>query len=277
MASTHTLDLSMEEAIERLQPDRTPPRNDLASVSNESSREWDLNTPFKEAARLAEVGWREHIEDVEAYLHKVKDVLRESWGTALDVCGEAVDVGAFLEGIPECMLSFAAPETKAVRIVAAISARSSADAPRLLNRGIAIAAAVYALQCTGTPVSLVVGDWVSGNGEQFRNTVEVNPYGDYIDAGRLAFWLGHPAALRRCMFRYQEQQPAGVRHTFGFYSGGGYGRLTDPPAGSEDGEGAVYVPFPETSALSDYETPERAFKTITDILASKGITLNVRV
>ena len=277
MPDTHTLDLTMEEAIERLQPGRRPERNDLASVNNSSGREWDLNTPFEKAAELAEFGWREHIADVEAYLHKVKDVLRESWGTELDVCGEAVDIGAFLEGVPECMLSFSVPQTKAVRIVAAITARCDADAPRLLNRGIAIAAAVYALQCTGTPVSLVVGDWVSEGSNRFRNTVEVNPYGDYIDAGRIAFWLAHPAALRRCMFRFQEQEPDNVRRTFGFHSGGGYGKPTDPPPNSEELEGVVYIPFPETSGLSAYETPERAFKTIAEILASKGVTLNVKV
>ncbi|MEY4702053.1 MAG: phage Whirlwind [Pseudomonadota bacterium] len=276
MTETRRIDLTMEEAIARLRPDQRPQRDDLASANSSSRIDWDLNTPFDRAAELAEFGWRERVGDVEAYLSEIKDVLRESWATELDVTGEAVDIGAFLEGVPECMLSFSVPQTQAVRIVASISARCSADAPRLLNRGIAIAAVVYALQCSGTPVSLAVGDWVSGHGQTFRNTVEVNPYGDYIDAGRLAFWLGHPAALRRCMFRYQEQEPDHVRQTFGFHSGGGYGTPTDPSSESEGMEGVVYIPFPETSRLSDYETPERAFRTIRDLLATKGITLQLR-
>lgn len=276
MKHTHADDLTMDEAISRLQPAKKPRREDLASVDNSSSMDWDLNTPFLKAAELAEFGWRERIPDIEAYLLKVKDVLNNSWETALDVSGEAVDVGAFLEGTPECMLSYTVPQTQAVRIVAGISARAGADAPRLLNRGIAIAAAVYALQCSGTPVSLTVGDWITGGDQLFRNTVEVNPFGDYIDAGRLAFWLGHPAALRRCMFRFQEQQSSEIRSTFGFYSGGGYGRPTDPPEDSADLHGAVYIPFPETSDLANYATPERAFQTVRELLASKGITLNMR-
>lgn len=276
MEPKYKLDLSMDEAIARLQPGSRPGRNDLASSQNSASRDWDLNTPFEKAADLAEFGWRERVDDVEAYLLQIKDVLRDSWSTELDVSGEAVDVGAFLEGTPECMLSFTVPQAKAVRIVASITARCDADAPRLLNRGIAIAAAVYALQCGGSPVSLTVGEWITGGGEMFRNTVEVNPYGDYIDPGRLAFWLAHPAALRRCMFRYQEQEPEQVRRLFGFHSGGGYGRPADAPADSTDLEGAVYIPFPETSELSKYETPERAFQTIKEILAAKGIELHIK-
>ncbi len=279
MAIEHLIHLSMEEALSRLQPGREP-NGSLSSADHASSRDWDLSTGFNAAVELAEGGWREKIPEVERCLSMVQRLVRESWSTQLDVAGECVDIGAYLEGEPECMLNYVVPDTKSVRIIASISARCSADAPRLFNRGIAIAAAVYALQCSGVPVSLAVGEWVSdensGSNRSIHETlVEVNPFGDYIDAGRLAFWLAHPAALRRCFFRFQEQQPENIRRYYGFLSSGGYGYPLDPPPIENDGVATAFIPFPETTALEDYETPQVAFRTIKKILAKQGIELSV--
>jgi hypothetical protein len=275
--SVHTeLHLTMGEAIDRLQPEKAPRTNDLASYNNSSSMEWDLNTNFSKAVKFAEFGWQEKIADVEAYLSQIQQLTNTAWTTNLDVAGESVDIGAYLEGEPECMLSYVVPEVKAVRIVASITARCTADAPRLLNRGIAIAAAVYALQCRGVPVSLVAAEWVSGSGGTHYTGVEINPFGDYIDTGRLAFWLGHPAALRRCFFRFQEQQPADIRDNFGFKSSRGYGTPIDPPKDAPAISDAVFIPFPETSDLNLYQTPDVAFKTVCEIFAKQGIDLAIR-
>jgi hypothetical protein len=268
----------MYEAIDRLQPDQAPRRNDMASELNTPSTEWDLKTDFKKAALLAEFGWREKVSDLEGYLTTVKELVRESWNTHLDVTGESVDIGAYLEGEPECMLNYVVPETKAVRIVANMSARCTADAPRLLNRGIAIAAAVYALQCSGVPVSLAAAEWVSPSrdSDTYTTLVEINPFGDYIDAGRLAFWLGHPAALRRCFFRFQEQESTPIREKFGFYKSSGYGVPVNPQADSPDLVDAIFITFPETSDLHLYQTPAKAFETIREILSKQGVDLAVR-
>lgn len=269
-------DLSMDDAIGRLRDEQRPSRSDLASVANDPSRSWDLNTNFNTARTLAEFGWKEKGQELERYLSIVQELTREGWHSHLDVGGECVDIGAYLEGEPECMMNFDVPVTRSVRIIANISARCSADAERLLNRGIAIAAAVYTLQANGMGVALSVGDWVSeynAGGDLHQTTVEVNPFGDYIDPGRLAFWLGHPAALRRCMFRYNEQESPAVRSTFGFHSGGGYGYPADPDVNAITADGTIFIPFPETSSLHLYATPQQAFDTVRKILEQQGITL----
>lgn len=277
MTHVDALHLTMGEAIDRLQPPAAPKRNDMASARSGASQSWDLGAGYEQAVTLAEFGWKREIPGLEGYLATVQQLVRGSWSTHLDVSGECVDIGAYLEGEPECMLNFVTPESRAIRIVANMSARCDADAPRLLNRGIAIAAAVYALQCSGVAVSLTAGEWVTGGGRVHETLIEINPFGDYIDAGRLAFWLGHPAALRRCFFRFQEQQPSEVRDRFGFHSGGGYGSPSDPPKDSAAIKDAIFIPYPQTEELGKYESPARAFATIHEILARQGVDLSVRV
>ncbi len=43
-------------------------------------------------------------------------------------------------------------------------------------------------------------------------------------------------------------------------------------SGSEDVNRVICIPYPETSTLWNYETPERAFHTIRELLAWKGVT-----
>ncbi len=276
MKTTHTDNLSLDDALFRLQPNQAPNRSDMASVNNCASEGWDLNTPFDRAVYLATHGWQERVEEVEACMRLVQQLVSDSWGASHDVAGDAVDVGAFLDGTPECMISFHTPKRQSVNMVVSISASASADAPRLFNRGIAIAAAVYALQCAGTPVSLRVFESCTSGGERFNTSIEVNPFGNYLDPARLAFWLSHPAALRRCFFRYQEQAPTKIRETFGFHCGGGYGKPADPPKDSEEIRDSVYVPFPTTESLSLYQTPHKAFETIAAILAERGVSIHRR-
>lgn len=273
MGSAFTKHLTMSEAIDALSDGQRPGGFQLSSVENSSSMSWDLNTSFESARQLAEFGWKEKGAELEKYLAIVQQVLQENWAVSLDVSGECVDIGAYLDGEPECMMTFLSPEPRSVKIIANISARSSADAPRLLNRGIAIAAAVYTLQAGGVGVSLSVGDWVRSGSAEHATTIEVNPFGDYIDPARLAFWLGHPAALRRCIFRYNEQESSDIRRTFGFSSGGGYGTPVDPDKAQFKEAGVVFLPFPETSALALYETPHRAFETVRAILKEQGVDL----
>ena len=271
--------MDLDEALSRLQPRRRPRRDDLASENNETSNRWDLNTNFDQARELAEVGWEEKAGELDNYMNTISQLVEGGWSTHWDVAGECVDVGAFLEGEPECMLNFNLPKVKTVKMVVNLSARCSADAPRLLNRGIAVASAVYALQASGVAVSLQGAEWVSGEGRNgvrglHETMIELNRFGQYIDPARLAFWLGHPATLRRCIFRFNEQQSPAIREQFGFETHGGYGRPEDIDQQTLNERGYVYLPFPETDDLDRYETPKRAFEEVQRILAGQGINLS---
>ena len=275
MTRVSTDHMNLSEAIERLDSRRRPRRDDLASERNENDESWDLNTDYALAAKFAEFGWQEKADTLDNYMARIERLVDGGWSTHWDVSGECVDVGRYLAGEPECMLNFNLPRIRSVELYANISARCSADAPRLFNRGIAIASAVYALQSSGVAVSLKVGEWVDNRSNSLHETsIEINNFAQYIDPARLAFWLAHPAALRRCIFRYNEQQPKKIRDELGFHSGGGYGRPRDSGAEKLKADGVVYFPFPETDDLGKYQTPEKAFGTIKKLLKNQGIDLS---
>jgi hypothetical protein len=100
-------------------------------------------------------------------------------------------------------------------------------------------------------------------------------FGEYINPARLAFWAAHPAALRRCIFRYNEQQPDQIREQFGFHDSAGYGGPGDIDV-TKLPSGTVYIPFPQTHMLEQYySTPELALKTVLKEFQSKGVSIDI--
>jgi hypothetical protein len=270
--------MTLGEALRRLGPEATPPGS-LSSADNYSSTSWDLNTNFPAAVALARDGWREKAEELERMMVQIRDLAPTGFSFGYDVAGECVDVGAYLAGVPECMITMEPPAVRNLSLVVNISARCSADARLLLNRGMAIASLVYSLQACAFGVSLRIAEWVSGDGNasSYHETmIEVNQPGEYIDPARLAYWLGHPAVLRRCIFRFNEQQPRAIRERYGFQSSSGYGTPSNPPASAFTGEGAleggsILIPFPDSDDLHHYDTPQKALQRISQIVAEQGL------
>lgn len=266
---------SLSEAIERLSDAERPDRDDLASVSNKPSQSWDLNTNFSQARKMAATGWQEKAgelwKQVAALAVKIDPGVRESF----DVTGEAVDVGRYLGGEPECMFTQTITPMSAVSVMMNICARCDANAEYIFNRGIAVAAVIHALQGAGRGVALSVCESVGGGGGSHETFITLQEFGEYINPARLAFWAAHPAALRRCLFRYNEQQSDEVRYQFGFQSSGGYGRPKDIDV-TKLPSGTVYIPFPETGMLKRYySTPELALKTVIKEFQARGVHIDI--
>jgi hypothetical protein len=270
--------LSLSEAVNRLSDKERPRRDDLASHNNASSESWDLNTSFSEASDLALVGWQEKAEELWRYVKALAPKTDTGIAERFDVSGGAVDVGRFLSGEPECMLTQTVTPLSAVKIMVNISASAGIDARLLFNRGIALAAIIHSLQSSGRSVSLSVGESVQSSSytQDIHNTViELQRFGEYINPGRLAFWVAHPAALRRCIFRYNEQQDGEILRRMGFYDdGGGYGqpRDFDPSIVPQE---AVALPHLEYSNRYRYETPERAIEHLVEEFNKQGIPINL--
>jgi hypothetical protein len=270
---------SLAEAIERLTDRAKPSRRDLSSVSNSPSQSWDLNTGFENARELAARGWEDKAGElwrqVRSLALQVEVGVRESY----DVAGGSVDIGRYMSGEPECMIAPVVSNLSTVAVLVNISARANASAECLYNRGIAIAAVIHALQSSGRGVSLRVVEVVKANYSDDRHITDITlqEFGDYINPGRLAFWTAHPAALRRCVFRYNEQQSSELRGEFGFVSGGGYGEPTDLKS-TDCPQGSVYIPFPETSDLHrHYRNPASALKQVVAEFKSRGVPVDIQV
>jgi hypothetical protein len=269
---------TLDQAIARLADSAKPERSDLSSEVRPRSQEWDLNTGFKEARELAIAGWQEKARELWQLVRALAPAVEYGLKSAYDVTGECVDVGRFLNGEPECMLSHQVPVKNVIKVAVNISARCNAPANLLFNRGAALAAIVQALQSAGQSVSLSVVEVVSSefaSGSMHETIVEIERFGDYINPGRLAFWLAHPAALRRCIFRLNEQSDASIRQTYGFHDDGGYGYPQDHPSKMKE-EDVVYIPFPETDMLGDYANPNKALRSLITFFTKAGVPISAR-
>jgi hypothetical protein len=272
-------DMTLHEAIERLSDRHKPSTKDLASERNEEGTSWDLNTSFSQARALAEGGWTDKADDLWQFVRALSPKVEIGTAMRFDVTGESVDVGRYLSGEPECMISELVTPQSAVKVLVNISAASACDATIMFNRGIALAAIIHALQSSGRGVSLTIVENVTGGRGEHETTVELQRFGDYINPGRLAFWVAHPAALRRCVFRYNEQQSNAVRDQFGFRDGGGYGypnEMSETARSGDAPEGVVCIPYLKYRDEYEYRTPEIALRTLIELFKKKNIPIEIQ-
>jgi hypothetical protein len=256
-----------------------PSRTDLASVWDSPSQSWDPDTGFAHARERAAREWEEKAAELWKQVRSLALQVEVGVQESYDVAGGSVDISRYMSGEPECLIAPVVSNLSTVAVVVNISARANASTECLYNRGIAIAAVIHALQSSGRGVSLQVVEVVKADYSDNRHITDITlqEFGDYINPGRLAFWTTHPAALRRCMFRYKEQQSSELRGEFGFASGGAYGEPTDLKS-TDCPQGAVYIPFPETSDLHrHYQNPASALNQVVAEFKSRGVPVDIEV
>lgn len=123
-----------------------------------------------------------------------------------DEPGEDVDVGAYLSGEDATFLVTADTDVarmggrSAVRLRHSLFLSSGVTAEQAVIRGIAALAIVHLLETAGVRVAVELDMSWSKSNRNGRLTCALKHYGEPADLPRLAFWLAHPAALRRVVF-----------------------------------------------------------------------------
>lgn len=181
---------------------------------------WGCNT--NQALRMAEIGWPSgsayvktaHVDVANAYMAE-----HSTEGTVYDVTGSMVDVAAFLSGTPECMIEFAnvPRETREVRIIVDGFVSAGVSTEMIFQRGIAVMAAILAVQAQGVAVTLDMATKETigyDNLRTQRGCVTLHRPGDAMDTSRLAFFLAHPAFIR-LLFGGALYMVAGVNTSLG--------------------------------------------------------------
>lgn len=187
-------------------------------ASNKSGEEgWQGGTKsLNEAVTLATEGWSEIRPEVDALLGDVTERLAERLSNLYvprhDFGGAYVDMGRYLEGDPECMVTFNAEPAGAmgrvVKIAVAITASSMIDPDDIKRRGIAVLALVDTINKLGCGVELWVDSTVKGDGSsRYTTAVKVHDSNDSLDIDSIMFAVANPSMLRRLVFSIQEQSP----------------------------------------------------------------------
>lgn len=202
------------------------------------SPEWDLDVGWEGAERLSREGWAEGASRVRALSEKIRDALEppETLAPAYDVAPFGVDVqldmGRFVDGDPEHWRINVPRRGGKVTVAVSIGAASLAHADQMLRRGSAGLAIAWVLHDAGYEVDLI-GVRVNtndGGGAPTGATWRIP-----LEPLLTAYWLAHPASLRRHGFRWLENHHAArTRDSYGFSSAESE-RAQLPP-------GAIYLP-----------------------------------
>ncbi|UED88402.1 hypothetical protein K4G22_11170 [Streptomyces profundus] len=177
--------------------------------------EW-AGASWPEALRLATDGWTRQVPEVEAAIATLRERVRDEVVTTMlvptwDVTGSEVDVGAYLSGVPECMVD-ATPQRVSTRgrvVTFLVPAGYTNATPHasVRNRGLALAALCSAIIAAGHSAEIWSGMCVHVEGERYVSVARVISAAEPFDLGRLIFVLAHPAMLRRLWLAVWDSAP----------------------------------------------------------------------
>lgn len=265
-------DVAEMVAWNRWRPPDAQPNNKRESLSA-SDRDWSGARSYDEAERRFIDGWTEAVNDLRPNL----DAIAKSIALAIpkpkvmnEVSGSAVDIGAYIEGLPEDMLVMrrTRKNVRAVHVVANIAASSGVSAEAIRARGGVIAGLTMALDRLGAPVSVTVAAGVKGYaGRNHYTFLNIKDEGAPLDMARVMFTLASPAMLRRILFAAWENEPASIIQEFGYHSYSGYGSPADIP---KDLQGDVYLPKAHYGD-KQWHDPKVAVDYVLDQLRSLGV------
>lgn len=200
--------------------------------SNKPERDdWSGGTKSLVAAcDLARNGWTEIRPEVDELLNelteRLADKLDNLYKPQYDFGGAYVDMGRFVEGDPECMVTFqAVPEGamgRVIKIAVAGTASHHIDQEWIKKRGIAIISLVDTINKLGFGVELWWDSTIQHTGRH-STAVKLHDSADTLDINSVMFGLAHPAMLRRLTFSVQEQSSNATQQNVG----GGYGVPSD--------------------------------------------------
>ena len=221
--------------LEKTPTDKTG--NDLASQAHHGDKVWDFELGYKGSLDLINNGWEKGAQEIEKLRNKqvgdiangYAEVSQPEWNR--DVAGDAVDVGAFLSGEPECMLVREEEEVNVpvVEIWFRLGCPANVEGKQLMNQGVAMLAAIDKIEAQGIRVKLVA--WYQGWGRHRRTVKDrrfhfscvVKRADEPLHLHTLAFAIAHPAFFRRLVFAVIERQ--GDKDQTGAFTDGGYGGI----------------------------------------------------
>lgn len=186
---------------------------------------------YDEAIKLARYGWDKGLKGLDYYETMAdKDYAFKKhdniWDVELATTGSYVDVGAYLQGVPECMCEFVSKRTNQFAdVVINISTSWKTKTETMFNRGREILKLVDALEKNHIKTRIILMEVSSkdfndsNEGDRYVIKIIAKDYNEMLDQNRLAFALAHSSLLRRLCFCQLELEKD-IRDDYGAPYGG---------------------------------------------------------
>lgn len=169
--------------------------------------DWAGARSMEEALEYLQYGWPEVAEAIfleDAALALNREIESE-FEPIKDVTGGAVNIGAYVQGLPEDMINFRVEtrHKKTVKVLFNICASGTTGKSQIIQRGHTVTSICDYLERSGYRVRIDVADtaygWGSGK-SHWTLAFCAKDFNQPLDFGRIGYMLGSPAMLRRIFF-----------------------------------------------------------------------------
>lgn len=204
-------------------------KDDGKVASHKKDEKFRGTKTFEEALKLAREGWKEGLDGLEYYEdiayrdYAIKEA-NNMWDVSLNVSGAYVDIGSYLEGVPECMCDFVAKDiNKFADVIINPSCSCWVKKETMFKRGREILKLIDVLEKNHikTRVSTLnifcTGD--INEGDRYIVKVLIKDYNELLDQNRIVFPLCNVSFVRRFSFASLELEKD-IRGDFGCPIGG---------------------------------------------------------
>ena len=179
-----------------------------------NSMDWDMNLGWEGSLKLARQGWPEGAAKIERLMDKVEQNIRKLLPLQRNILmpamnGGRVSVPAYLAGRPKQYLALRKEAATCKTVTIAVNSSMSGDvtSEEVMRRGVAIAAAIRALEQRRVRVELVslkCSEHSNFPGGTYASACVVKRAQDKLQPDMVAFALAHPAFPRRIGFAFAE-------------------------------------------------------------------------
>lgn len=190
----------------------------LSKATEPKYTEFTGTKSIEEAIHLARYGWPEGRKYMSEAMAEISSIASMSAipATQMDVAGQYPVAALAAAGDPECMVTPMPVEDRVkstVKMLVNIALPGSTKEKNINNCGGAICTVIDNLETQGHRVELTLIDNIQTNdkiGDFFAPGLIAKQASEALDINTIAFWLSHPSALRRLMFRAIEWDDARI-------------------------------------------------------------------
>lgn len=238
-----------------------------SSKTRAPDHDFDLNTNFDSAVRMAQNGWPEGAARVQKAL-KAFMPATPAPDTKVDFYGFRPHVPRFCAGAPDSMIRHTprpdAGSGRVLTLIVPVNALGSVDATYMANFGVAVAQYVNQLETNDTRVELIACMVSSVSGWRCAHSWIVKHADQPLDLAVVAFAIGHPAMFRRLGFAARERSACPPTSHYGYTADAKAADIINIPPGAVIlngmGEANKYAPTPEKALAYVSEQIEKAME-----------------
>lgn len=194
-----------------------PLKDEHLYASRWATKEVTGTKNFEQAYKYLTDGWHYGLNTILKQVEPITMAVKKKQ-VSFDVIGKELDMGRYIEGIPECYINRKSRhEDVIVSMLINVGAVKSINQQQMLNGCLLISAIADALDSAGLQTHIIPYVYsVAKNGKHLLMTFDLKKPDQRLSLLDMSFVLGHPSFLRRIVWAIRERHPV-IQQEFGMH------------------------------------------------------------